>query len=104
MNSGIKRIYLSIEDVGKHPIDYENDNTDVIVQFQNGDLYVASFFAYKNLETLRVQHQKEDEFLKGKYFWADRMVFIENCKKETVWEVVLHLIEEGNFRKIFRKL
>ncbi len=104
MDSGIKKIYLSIEKAGSRSIDYENENTDVIVQFQNGDLFAAAFFTYKNLESLRVQHHVDGEFLNGKYFWADRMVFIENCYIETVWEVVSHLLEEGNFSRIFRKL
>ena len=84
--------------------DYTNGHTDVIVEFQNGETYVASFFTYKNLESIRVQNRISGDFLGGKYFWVESMVFIDECSLGDVRVVINNMLEEGDFENIFRKL
>lgn len=102
----ILKIHLSVEKQGYHvdEIDYTNENTDVIVEFEGGDIYVGAFFTYKNLETKRMEYQNTNEFLGGKYFWVERMVFVDEITKDRIEEVVVHLIDEGDFQNVFRKL
>lgn len=104
MSLQIEHIILSVENQSSGNIDYEDEFTDVIILLENGDTYVASFFTYKNIEKQRAAHFVSGEFLNGKYFWADRMVLIENCALENVEEVVNNIIKEGNFFTVFKKL
>lgn len=104
MNYKIKNIHLSIEKIGLPAIDYASDSTDVIVELIQGDVYVASFFTYKYLEIIRQKNKKEGEFLNGKYFWAEGMVIVEDCSLRTIKRIVRHLMDEGDFEKVFEKL
>ena len=100
----IKNIHLSIEKLGLSTVDYLNDNTDVIVELIGGDIYVASFFTYKYIETIRQKNKEEGLLLNGRYFWAEGMVIVEDCSARTIRSVVLHLISEGDFKDVFKKL
>ena len=104
MKNEIKKLHLSIENIGLDEIDYENDHTDVIIDKVNGDRYIATFFTFKNFDELKSKSKVNGEFLRGRYFWVDRMIFIENIKKETILEVVEYLIDEGDFERVFEKI
>ncbi len=104
MPEGIDKIYLSVEKDTSTTLQYDLENTDVIVVMENGEKFIAAFFAYKNIELLRRQYDENGEFLKGKYFWAKNMVLIDSCSKESILEVIKHLIEEGNFKDVFEKI
>ena len=104
MNHQIKKIFLSTlceEGHTSHPID---DNTEVVVVFDNGDTYAASFFTYRNIESARKLHQSKGDFLNGKYFWVECMVLIDFISQENVLAVVMDLIDQGDFYSVFRKL
>ena len=45
-----------------------DDNTDVVVTFDDGAVHVATFFTYKNIENLRRKNAETGECLGGKYF------------------------------------
>ena len=106
----IKELYLSAEPEGNT----KNFNTDVIVLVaeddeENGSVirtvkYVASFFTYANIFELQSGHVKTGECLKGKYFYSKNMVLIDDCSVENVRTVVKHLVDEGEFREVFRRL
>ena len=104
MNFRIERIHLSIDGENDPDIDYKNGNSDVIVEFQNGETYVATFFTYENLESMRLQNKISGGFMKGKYFWKENMVFIDNCSQKNVQLVIQNMIEEGDFQSVFRKI
>ena len=101
---GIRRIRHTVYGQECGEIDYSNENTDVLVEMTNGDMYVASFFTYKNIESLRNEHLANDHFLGGTYFWRDNMILIEDITSQTVERVISHLQDEGNFYQVFRKL
>lgn len=108
----IREIYLSAEPNGALGDDAENFNTDVIVQVQEDEeeggprrvKYVATFFTYDNIIKLRSQYAKSGECLNGKYFYAQNMVLIDDCSIENVKAVVYHLMEEGEFWEVFRRI
>ena len=98
----IKDINVTIENyIDKN---YEDDNCDVIVMFNNGDRYIASFFTFKNIDTLRKKFLESGECLKGKYFWSSDMFLIDNLKTDNVKSVVKHLIENNEFQSVFKKI
>ncbi|CCF15418.1 protein [Brevibacillus laterosporus GI-9] len=81
-----------------------DDNTDVIVSFPDRTRYIASFFTYKNIETLTKKNQTSSENMSGLYFWASDMVLVDNVKPETIEAIVDHLIAEENFDTLFTKI
>lgn len=100
----IEDLFLSIEKETSETFDATNENTDVIVRLSDGQQYIASFFTYDNIHKLSAEHQKSKEFLSGKYFWIDNMMLVENCSKKNIREVVEYLIDEGDFKYVFRKI
>ncbi|OME92383.1 hypothetical protein BK127_42030 [Paenibacillus sp. FSL H7-0331] len=81
--------------------DIYDDNTDVIVTFEDGSRWVASFFTYKNIQTLTEKNRSTGECLRGKYFWGSDMPLIDECSRNRIEEVIRHLINEGDFENIF---
>jgi hypothetical protein len=77
-------------------------NSDVMVSFEKGGEWLATFFTYKNLSTLAKQNESTGECLNGKYFWASDMIVVDEVTRERVEEVVSHLILEGEFENAFR--
>lgn len=104
MSYSISKIHLSAEQQNDEAIDYKNTNTDVIVELTNGEAYAASFFTYDNLREVIRKNKLEGTCLHGKYFWVESMVFVEDCSREIIWEIVNDLIEEGDFELAFQKL
>jgi hypothetical protein len=79
-----------------------DSNSDVMVSFEKGGEWVATFFTYKNLTTLAKKNEGTGECLNGKYFWATDMILVDQLSRERVEEVVSHLISEGEFESVFR--
>ena len=93
-----------MEKEGLDMLQCERESTDVIVTMENGDRYVAAFFAYKYIEMIRQLNFQSGEFIKGKYFWVKNMVLVDSCCREDILNVIENIIEEGNFESVFEKL
>lgn len=102
MSTRIERIFLSAQWLPSEEVDRRSDYTDVIIRFEDGAIYAAAFFHYDLIEVLRERHAASGDFLGGKYFWAEGMVLTDSCTLESVREVVRHLLEEGDFYRVFR--
>ena len=76
----------------------------VDVYFENGDFYSATAFTYENLTSMKEKNTRTGECLSGKYFWSAGMFFVESLERSVVEEVVYHLLEEGEFKFVFRKI
>jgi len=81
-----------------------NDNTDVIIEFDSGEKYVATFFTFKNIEHLRKNYLKSGECLNGKYFWASDLLLIDKITREDIEIVIDHLLTSGEFYSVFNKI
>nr|WP_241675056.1 hypothetical protein [Paenibacillus luteus] len=81
--------------------DINDDNTDVIVTFEDRSRWIASFFTYKNIQTLAAKNKQTGECLRGKYFWGSDMLLVDECSRNRIEEVIGHLIKEGEFERIF---
>ncbi len=104
MEFKVKRIHLTAESSNENNYDPKDGNTDVIVFLENGKKYIASFFAYANIQKLQLKHQQNGDFLHGSYFWDKNMVLVEDCSMNIIEPVVKDLIDEGNFREVFIEL
>jgi hypothetical protein len=81
-----------------------DDNTDVIVTFDDGSRWVATFFSYANILHLTEKDRRTGECLGGAYFWASDMILIDEVSRPRIEEVVQHLIQEGEFETDFTRL
>lgn len=95
------KVWIESEQWAKGELDIKNDNTDVIVEFNDGTRWVASFFTYGNISKLVEKNRSTGEYLNGKYFWSSDMVLIDEISRERIEEVINHLISEGEFQSIF---
>ena len=102
----IKQIIIESESKGAiiGGKEYINDNSDIFVELENGEKYVATFFTYQNIEWLRNKNQTTGECLNGKYFWASDMLIIERLDREIIETVVEELIRENEFNSVFTKI
>lgn len=77
-------------------------NSDVIVSFENGAEWAATFFTYANIFALAEKNKKTGECLNGKYFWASDMILVDEITRERIEEVVRHLIQVNEFEVVFK--
>ena len=78
-----------------------DDNSDVIVTFENGERWVATFFSYQNILSLSEKNRNTSECLHGKYFVATDMILVDEISRKRIEEVVADLIKESEFEKYF---
>lgn len=103
MNGAIKKISLTAH-LDNSLVDYENLNTDVIVQFDNGDQYIATFFSFKNLEGMLEEHKHSEDYLSEDYYKVLDAVLINDFKDRKLLSVIEHMMVEGDFQVVFKKI
>jgi len=104
--SSIKNIWIESEETSSilAELNEFNDNSNVIVTFENGEKYVATFFTYENIEWLRQKNKKTGECLNGKYFCATDLILIEKLNRTEILNVIKHQIKENEFFTYFNKI
>ena len=83
---------------------YVDENTDVIVTTKNSEKYIATFFTYKNIESLRQKNIATGECNNGAYFWASDMIIVDKINRKSIEQTINSLIENGEFELIFKKI
>ncbi|MGB8344289.1 MAG: hypothetical protein WCD86_05365 [Ktedonobacteraceae bacterium] len=76
-------------------------NTDVIVTYEDGSRWAATFVSYQNVQTLREKNQKSGESLSGSYFWATSMILVDEVSRQRVEQVICDLLSIGQFEAAF---
>ncbi|HMQ90441.1 MAG TPA: hypothetical protein PKB07_22730 [Flavilitoribacter sp.] len=98
---------------GENGTENEEDcGTDVIAIVEEEDddgkifqaNYMASFYSYKHIASITHVHKKSGDFLDGAYFHDGNMVLVERCTEELIWQVVVDLIQLGEFGMVFKKI
>lgn len=97
------KIWIEAEVWEERQWDIYNDNIDVIVEFDCGDRWIASFFTYSNINKLTEKNKTTGECLNGKYFWSSDMVLVDEVSRERIAEIIEYLIDGGEFESIFKK-
>jgi len=81
-----------------------NENADVIVEFDSGEKFWATFVTYKNLTMLTQKNKDSGECLAGKYFWTANMVLTSKINGSMIKSVIEDFIDNGQFELAFQKL
>ncbi len=106
MDKSIKDIWIESEKTG--PVigghEFTDDNSDVIVTLGDNSKYVATFFTFDNINTLRTKNQKTGECLGGKFFWASDMLLIDKIERKEITDVIDELIRTKEFELIFKRV
>ena len=82
----------------------EDNNSDVIVTFNNGERWIATFYSIQNVQKLMTLYESTGECLSGLYFWANDMIFVKELSRELVSRVIFHLIQSHEFKQSFRRI
>lgn len=101
MSNGKYKIWIEAEEWVEGEWDIHNDNTDVIVEFDNGERWLASFFTYSNINKLVEKNKATGECLNGKYLWSSDMILVDEVSRERIQEVVNYMINKGDFEGEF---
>lgn len=96
-----KHIWIEAEEWAEGEWNIEDGNLDVIVTFSDRSKWIASFFTYKNIQSLREKNAKTGECMNGAYFWSSDMVLIDIASKKRIYEVIEYLIENEQFESVF---
>jgi hypothetical protein len=104
MNGVIQKISLTAEGLDNRFLDYENLNTDVIVRFDNGDEYIATFFSFKNLQGMIEEHKHSKEYFSEEYYRLVNAVLVNDFNNNKLLSVIEHMMAEGDFQLIFKKV
>jgi hypothetical protein len=104
LDTSIKSVILSSELKKIKDSKTKVDNTDVIVQLEDGERFIATFFSYSYLNEINHKHIKSGEYLNGLYFWNKRMILIKECTRDNISLVIKDLIDEGEFQEAFEML
>lgn len=80
-----------------------NDNLDVVVRFDDGKCYAATFFTLTSIGRLMAQYQETGECLGGRYFWSSSMIIVHDLRRETVEACIADLIASGEFADVFEE-
>lgn len=72
--------------------DEHDANSNVVFELSDGTKWCAAFFTYQNLLGLSRKNQSTGEFLSGKYFVAEKPVFISEMKKDVIISVIDDII------------
>jgi hypothetical protein len=73
----------------------------VIVTFEDGGRWTASFFSYQNILSLAEKNRNTGECLGGNYFVATDIVLVDEATRQRIEEVVEDLIRRGEFEQHF---
>lgn len=96
-------VWIEAEEWGEGTWDPADEASDVVVTFDGGERWVASFVAYGHVPTLVARNRESGESLGGRYLWASDLVLIERVDRLTVEAVVADLIRDGGFEGAFTR-
>jgi hypothetical protein len=97
----IENMWLEFEEWAPGEWNPADDNSDVRVTLNDGSTWIATFFTYSNIETLRKRNVESGECMAGAYFWATDLILIDTLTRPRIEEVVRHLLAENKFETVF---
>lgn len=81
-------------DEWENGFDLYDENADVHFSLSDGSRWCASFYTYENLNSLVKKDRVTGESLGGKYFLADKPIFIEKMDRELIVAVLGDIIDK----------
>ena len=104
MTGEITAVFFSDRPEAGRPVDYEDINTDVIVQFENGDQYSAVFYSHKNLHNVMNEIEESDEYRSYTYYRVLDIVLVRDFNDGDLRPIIEAMLKEGDFQLIFKKI
>jgi hypothetical protein len=105
MDGKVNKIILTAEYFHQGDIDYNDLNTDVIVQFEDGDKYSATFFSFQNLQNMiHEASYMDDKIGIGRYYKIMNMVLVKDFDQSNLRPIIDTMLAEGDFQLIFKKI
>lgn len=104
MKGTINKVILTADYLDDAHPDYDDLNTDVIVRFENGDEYVATFYSYRSLEQMMEEIKSSKAFVSGRYYKILNMVVVRDFNGGDLLPVIDAMLAEGDFQLVFKKL
>lgn len=92
-NTSIEKIWCEFLEV-QNPFDRFDCNSDVIFALSDGSKWAATFFTYKNIDTLRKKNQRSGECLNGTFFCAADMILISEMSETIIRAVLEEILSE----------
>jgi hypothetical protein len=96
-------IWIEAEQWDGDIINDEDENSDVIVRFEDGSEWSATFFTYQNIISISEKNKTTGENLNGNYFWASDMILIKGMSRKEIEAVINELIKNGTFERVFAR-
>ena len=103
-DSSMQEIWIEAERWDAGEWNPDDDNSDVIVTFENGEKWVASFFTYRNIQTIVEKFKTSGECLAGGYFRTSNMILVDELSRSRIESVINDLIREQEFEAAFDKI
>ncbi len=96
-------IWIEAEECAEGEWTPADSNSDVIVTLGNGERWVATFFSYQNILSLREKNRFTGECLGGRYFCATDMILVDEVSRERIEEVVAEMLAQKEFNTYFTR-
>ena len=100
----ITKIWFEFDEWADKHNEYD-ENADVNFELTDGSKWSASIYTFQNIFSLSEKNRNTGENLSGKYFIADKPVFISAMNKELIISVLNDIIaNETDLSSVFTKI
>jgi hypothetical protein len=80
-----------------------DDNVDVSIRLWGGDIFYATLFTLKNIESIMQRYKDTGECLSGRYLWSKNMIIVESLDAKTIHAVIHDMVMNGEYLHAFGK-
>jgi len=77
--------------------DILNDNVDINIVLESGEVYFAIFLTILNIQ----YHMAKDD---AHYFWSDDILIVKDLSQQTIRETISLTLDEGILERAFTKI
>lgn len=83
--------------IGYQVSDVFDDNLDINIVFENGDVFFGTLFTLSNVEKI-MSNENED------HFWSTDMLIVRNLELSTIKKAINKIVYENYEEEIFSKI
>lgn len=99
----IKKITITAERKGAGH-QFRTLHSDVFVQFDNGDEYLATFFSTEAIKGMIEKERKTKKYASGRYYKLLNAVMVSDLNNGDLFSIIEQMVAEGDFQLAFRKI
>ncbi len=102
LKNNLEKYTFKIYFPGEEKINPNNESVDLIVN-KMGKKYTGTLMTLNYLNNIFNKNKETGECANGSYFCMERLVIVNDLKKETIKKTLDGLIETGEFKDYFRE-